>query len=123
MTVVLDTAVLIDYLRGQPEAVRLVQSLADVPTSSEVCRVELLQDLRAGEERDAAELIAMIEWIPVVEPVAVLAADLGRRWRKSHTGISVPDLIVAATVELTNSSLLTLNVEHFPMVTGLRPAY
>jgi predicted nucleic acid-binding protein len=119
----LDTTVLIDCLRGRPEAVRLVQSLAEPPASSEVCRVELLQGLRPGEERDVAELMSAIDWIPVVEPVAVLAGELGRRWRLSHPGIGIADLIIAATVELTSSSLLTLNVKHFPMVTELRAAY
>ncbi len=123
MTALLDTSVLIDYLRGRPDAVNLVHSLTELPTSSEVCRVELLQGLRANEEQDAAELIAAIDWIPVVEPVAARAGELGRRWRRSHSGIGVADLIIAASAELTDATLLTLNVKHFPMIDGLRTAY
>jgi predicted nucleic acid-binding protein len=123
VTALLDTSVLIDYLRGRPDAVRLVQSLTEIPACGEVCRVELLQGLRVDEEQDAAELMAAIDWIPVVEPISVRAGELGRRWRRSHSGIGVADLIIAATAELTGSSLLTLNVEHFPMVEGLSRAY
>jgi predicted nucleic acid-binding protein len=123
VTALLDTSVLIDYLRGQPDAVRLVQSLTEVPASSEICRVELLQGLRSGEEQDAAELMAAIDWIPVVEPISVRAGELGRRWRPSHPGIGVADLIIAATAELTDSSLMTLNIKHFPMISGLRVPY
>ena len=123
MTVLLDTSVLIDFLRGHPAAVGVVSSLNVPPLSSEICRVELFQGLRPAEEGDAAALASLIEWIPVVEPIALRAAELGRRWRPSHSGIGVADLIIAATVELTDSQLLTLNVKHFPMVEGLRPAY
>jgi predicted nucleic acid-binding protein len=123
VTALLDTSVLIDYLRGRPQAVQLVQSLTETPISSEVCRVELLQGLRADEERDTVELMAVIDWIPVVEPVALLAGELGRRWRPSHSGIDAADLIIAATAQLTDSLLLTLNVRHFPMVMGLQSAY
>jgi predicted nucleic acid-binding protein len=79
--------------------------------------------LPAHEEADAAEFISATEWIPVVEPISVLAGELGRRWRGSHSGIGIADLIIAATADLTDSSLLTLNVRHFPMVNGLRSAY
>ena len=123
MTPLLDTSVLIDFLRGRPEAIRLVTELEVPPISSEVCRVELLQGLRQGEEADAAALVSLIEWIPVVEPIAVRAGELGRTWRPSHSGIGVADLIIAATVELTRATLLTLNVRHFPMLKDLRTAY
>jgi predicted nucleic acid-binding protein len=123
VTALLDTSVLIDYLRGRPEAVRLVESLTEVATSSEMCRVELLQGLRSGEEQDAAELMAAIDWIPVVEPISVRAGELGRRWLRSHSGIGVADLIIAASAELTDSTLLTLNVKHFPMIQELGRAY
>jgi predicted nucleic acid-binding protein len=123
VTALLDTSVLIDFLRGHLGAVNAVSSLREPPVSSEICRVELFQGLRPAEEKDAAALAALIEWIPVVEPIALRAAELGRRWRPSHSGIGVADLIIAATAELTDSELLTLNVRHFPMVEGLKPAY
>jgi len=119
----LDTSVLIDFLRGRAEAVRLIASSDEPPLSSEVCRVELFQGLRPGELGDAIELAALIEWVPVVEPIALRAGELGRLWRPSHSGIGAADLIVAATTELTDTRLLTLNVKHFPMFEGLTAAY
>ncbi len=123
MTVLLDTSVLIDFLRGHAAAVKMMSELDEPALSSEVCRVEVLQGLRPSEEALAAQLFALVEWIPVVEPIATRAGALGRRWRPSHSGIGAADLIVAATAELTDSSLLTLNVKHFPMIVGLRGAY
>lgn len=121
--VLLDTSILIDFLRGRSEAVRFVESLTALPISSEICRMELLQGLRSEERMAAAELSAAIEWVPVVEPISVLAGELGCRWRPSHSGIGVADLVIAATAELTNSTLATLNIRHFPMFEGLRPPY
>ena len=65
MTALLDSSVLLDFLRGHPGAVRLIDSLDDPPASSEICRVELLQGLRPHEFVDAATLAALIEWVPV----------------------------------------------------------
>ena len=121
--VLLDTSILIDFLRGRAKAVRFIESLSVPPISSEICRVELLQGLRPGEQDAAEALEAAIEWVPVVEPIAVLAGELGRRWRPSHSGIGAADLVIAATAQLTNSALATLNARHFPMFEGLRPPY
>ena len=121
--VFLDTSILIDFLRGRAEAVQFVGSLSVPPISSEICRVELLQGLRQNEMKDAAELAGAIDWVPVVEPVSVIAGELGRLWRPSHSGIGAADLVIAATVKLTRSTLATLNIRHFPMFDGLRAPY
>ncbi len=123
MTVLLDTSILIDFLRGRRDAVRLVSSLDEVPLSSEICRVELLQGLRPAEFADAEQLLALIDWVPVLEPIARHAGELGRQWRPSHSGIGTSDLIIAASAELLEANLLTLNVRHFPMFRNLVAPY
>src|SRR5690606_14558619 len=100
-----------------------LSGLTEPPISSEICRVELLQGLRQHEFGAAHALIDLIEWYPVFEPVSTLAGELGRRWRSSHSGIDAADLVIAATAQLTSARLATLNVRHFPMFEGLRPAY
>lgn len=123
MTVFLDSSVLIDFIRRTPAAVHVVGQVTELAVSSEICRVEVGRGLRSHEEALAVELFDLIEWIPVNEPVAALAMELGRIWGRSHSGIGAADLVIAATAELTRSSLLTLNVKHFPMIDGLLPAY
>ncbi|MGH2357708.1 MAG: hypothetical protein ACRDGJ_06795 [Candidatus Limnocylindria bacterium] len=46
-----------------------------------------------------------------------------RRYRRSHGGIDLVDYVVAATAEARDARLMTLNVTHFPMFAGLRPAF
>jgi predicted nucleic acid-binding protein len=123
LKVVLDTSVLVDHLRSSQPAAEYLAGLRDRPSSSEVSRIEVIQGLRSAERRAAEKLFALIDWVPVSEAVARRAGDLGRRWRRSHSGIGVADLAIAATVEQIDGRLATRNVKHFPMFEGLRAPY
>lgn len=61
--------------------------------------------------------------VPVGEEVARAAGSLAQRHRRSHSGIDDADYLIAATTLLLEADLLTTNVRHFPMITGLEPAY
>ena len=121
--VVLDTDVLIDYLRGVPAAGRYVDGLDEVPTCSKVTRVEVLRGMRSRERRATERFLATIRWSVVDEETSALAGELGRRFRRDHGGIGVADLVIAATAMRLRAPLATLNVRHFPMFEGLEPAY
>ena len=121
--VVLDTDVLVDYLRGLPAAGRYVDGLAAVPTCSEVTRVEVLRGIRSHERGATERLLATIRWSEVDEETSRLAGELGRRFRRSHGQIGVADLLIAATAARLGIPLATLDVRHFPMFEGLEPAY
>lgn len=123
MSVVLDTSVLVDHLRGSEPATEYLVNLDTRPSCSEVTRIEVLQGLRSSERRAADRLFALIAWVPVDEPVARRAGDLGRRWRRRHSGIGVADLVIAATAEELGAALATRNLKHFPMFKDLRAPY
>ena len=114
---------LVDHLRTRREATDYIDSLDDRPSCSEVSRIEIIQGLRSPERRDAEALFALVEWIEVNEAIARRAGELGRRWRRSHPGIGIADLAVAATVEHLEASLATYNLKHFPMFPDLRAPY
>lgn len=120
---VCDSTVLVDFLRGRPEAQRYLGALASAPRCSEVTRVEILRGVRSGERSPAVRLLAACEWIPVGTTIATRAGELGRRFRSSHPGVGIVDLIVAATALELDAELATSNVKHFPMFPGLQPAY
>ena len=123
MSRVLDTAVLIDVLRGDEAAVEFVAGLDAVPLCSEITRIETLRGLRSAERSAAAALLAEIDWVAVDERVATRAGELGRTWRDSHPGIDTADLAIAATAELSGRTLATTNLKHFPMFAGLERPY
>lgn len=123
---VLDTSVAVDHLRGLPAAVRLLRHLVESGeeiAASELVRFELIAGVRE-EERDALEeLFKVPSWVPVDAEIARLAGDLARQFRKSHSGIDDADYLIAATTQVLDADLLTTNVRHFPMLTGLKPPY
>ena len=123
MSIVLDTSVLIDHLRGSDAAAEYLVSLDSRPTCSEITRIEIIQGLRSAERRAADRLFDLIAWAPVSETVARRAGELGRRWRRSHPGVGVADLAIAATAEDLDAGLATRNVKHFPMFEGLEAPY
>ncbi|MHB1737954.1 MAG: PIN domain-containing protein [Actinomycetes bacterium] len=125
MTALVDTSVLIDYLRGHQGAAELLeQERAAAPLhASEITRLEILAGMRAGEEDETRSLLSTLAWHPVDEQVAEEAGALGRRWLPSHHTIDGADLAVAATAIRSESRLLTRNVRHFPMFPDLRAPY
>ena len=123
MSVVLDTGILVDHLRVSAAATEYLAALDERPMCSEITRIEVIQGLRSSERSAADKLFALIAWVPVSEAVARRAGDLGRHWRRSHPGIGVADLAIAATAEQIDVPLATLNLKHFPMFKGLRAPY
>lgn len=123
MTVVLDTTVLVDQLRGSEAAFEYLVGLKAKPVCSEITRIEVMQGLRSSERRAANRIFANIGWAPVDEAVARRAGELGRKWRRSHPGIGLADLVIAATAEGLEAELATQNLKHFPMFKNLRAPY
>lgn len=122
----LDTSVAIDHLRGLPAAVELLQDLidADEPVlASEVVRFELLAGVRETEVEALEQFCAALSWVPVGEAVARSGASLAQEHRHAHSGIDDADYVIAATALLLEADLLTTNVRHFPMLSGLAVAY
>ncbi len=123
MSVLWDTSIVIDILRGHAPAIGYARTLAGPPSCSEITRVEVLRGLRSDERRPTERLFGTISWIPVEEAIARRAGELGRTWRRSHHGIATADLIIAATADVLGLELATLNVKHFPLPKGLAPPY
>jgi predicted nucleic acid-binding protein len=127
MRLVLDTSVLVDHLRGRPaSATELIPNAiarGDELWSSEVVRAELLAGMRAGDEAATRDLLGLISWVDVDQSLAEAAGALGRQYLRSHPGIEVADLIVAALTRHLDGDLKTANVKHFPMFPALKPPY
>lgn len=120
---VLDTSVLIDVLRGSEPAARWLRELDEVPVCSEITRAEVLRGVRSAERRPTDRLLNALRWVAVDERVSRRAGELGRQYRRSHPGLSVADLMIAATALEVDASLATGNVRHYPMFPRLRPPY
>lgn len=123
MSFLLDTSVVIDVLRGHEPAINYMRSLDAAPTCSEITRVEVIRRLRSAERSKADRLFRTIDWSIVDEATARRAGELGRVYRRSHSGLGSGDLVIAATAEELGIELKTLNVKHFPMFRNLKAPY
>ncbi|MDA8297669.1 MAG: type II toxin-antitoxin system VapC family toxin [Actinomycetota bacterium] len=125
MSALVDTSILIDYLRGHAGAGDLLERerAADVLHASEVTRIEVLAGMRTAEEDETRALLSTLVWHPVDAEIAEEAGALGRQWLSSHQTIDSADLAIAATAVRTDARLLTRNVRHFPMFADLRAPY
>ena len=112
----LDTDVLIDYLRGHPLAQTLFDKLPDDCAVSAISVAELHVGVREGAERVALD--ALLQTFSVLDLDAATATQGGllrRDWGKSH-GMGLNDALIGATALTTQRVLLTLNARHFPML-------
>jgi predicted nucleic acid-binding protein len=125
LTALIDSSVLVDYLRGRLEAAELLEGeRASAPLhASEVTRLEVLAGMRPKEETATRSLLSTLVWHPVDTEVAEKAGALGREWLPSHNTIDSADLAIAATAIRTGSRLLTRNIRHFPMFADLEAPY
>ena len=124
--VVVDTSVLIDHLRGRSEALaRLDGAIAEGQhlVVSVLTKVEVLAGMRSHERSSVRDLLAVLRWIEVDEPIADEAGRMARKYRASHPGVDGTDLVIAATTETVGGTLWTRNVKHFPMFPGLTAPY
>ena len=122
-SLILDTDVLIDFFRGFEKAVNLVNTNASCIALSTITVAKLYAGVRGESELHVLEnFISLFRIIPVTSDIASAGGLYKRDYGKSH-GVGLADAIIAATCEVENADLKTLNVKHFPMIKGLIPAY
>ena len=117
MSVLLDTTVLIDVLRGRPAAERLLRlrSAGQVPWICAINIEEVWRGLRRQEENAAGVLLDALR-------LADLGRDEGRQagaWRREFaaTGVTLAqaDCLIAAAAVGIGVPLATGNPKDFPM--------
>lgn len=125
MTLLIDTSVFIDFLRGRSEAREVLEAARrDGPLhASEITRLEVLAGMRPHEEQPTRRLLDVLTWHPVSATISERAGVLGREWLPSHQTIASADLAIAATALELHATLCTLNTKHFPMFADLTPPY
>jgi predicted nucleic acid-binding protein len=111
-----DTDVLIDYLRGHPEAGSFLESRLDEVSISAVSVAELYQGVREGRERTLlARMVSALTVLPLTTEIAE-RAGLFRRDYRAATGCGLADCLIAATAARHGLELATLNGRHFRML-------
>ena len=119
----LDTDVLIEYLRGRSEAVEYLESLSSDLYLSVISVAELFAGVKDDEEeRSLRRFLLAFVILPVTEKVARVGGLYRRDFRTSH-GTGLADALIAATAEENGANLVTFNRRHFPMVPRITVPY
>lgn len=118
----IDTDILIDYLRGHPSAVSFMEQNIDNLVVSAVSVAELYQGVREGQERKKlSRMISALAVVPLTQEIAE-TAGLFRRDYRDRIGCGLADCMIAATASEHHLELATLNEKHFRMLkTVIKP--
>lgn len=114
---VLDSTVLIDFLRGRPAVARVaaLRGGGDVPATTAINVEEIVRGLREHETDAAGRLFAGL----VVLPIDTRAGWQAGVWRRAYaaSGITLwqADCLLAAATKVHGATLVTGNPKDFPM--------
>jgi predicted nucleic acid-binding protein len=115
---VFDTGILVDWLRGAPQA----QAELARYRRHRISRISWMELMAQEplESRDQLQaLIAAFEVVEVDGRIAAAAADIRHR-----AGMALPDAIVLATAQVNGAILVTRNNRDFPAnLPGIRIPY
>ncbi|MGH9189143.1 MAG: type II toxin-antitoxin system VapC family toxin [Acidimicrobiales bacterium] len=112
---VLDSTVLIDYLRGQGVADRVDSALeaGETLATTSINVEEIVRGLRSGEEAAARLLFGGLVVLDIGRREGWLAGEWRRAAVSKGTTLSQADCLIAATVWTAGARLATANVSDF----------
>lgn len=116
--VLLDTTVLIDLLRGAPDARRRLVQLRAAGDEPHVCAVsveETVRGLRPRERGSAEQLFAGLRVAPLGHDEGWRAGEWRREFSQRGRTLAQADCLVAAAAHSIGGRLATGNVKDFPM--------
>jgi len=125
-TYLLDTSVIIDYLRGKDKTVDLIDGIEGNLTSSYVCLAELFEGVyRANNRKDVKE--AVMHFFASLTTIFGLNIEIAESFGKIRKDLKVQgkiiedlDIFIAATCIVHDLTLVTYNKEHFSRVKDLK---
>ena len=119
----MDTCILVDFLRGKDEAVALLRGLELRPSVSSLTLAELWAGAKGQKEARLLESFAEhLEVVPLTKSIAIAGGKYRRKYGRSH-GVGIVDALIGATALEEKLKLLTRNLKHFPMLSGLKSPY
>ena len=122
-SILVDTDVLVDFLRGHGKAVAFVNEFSSRIILSPIVVAELYAGVKGNAEQTVLEnFISLFRVVPLTAEIAKIGGLHKRDFGKSH-GVGLADATLAATANAEKAELRTLNVKHYPMFSGLEPAY
>lgn len=122
----LDTSVIINYLQGKENTVKLLNSVDGELTSSYICMAELYEGVYRVKNKAKIEKIVndffktLSSVYPINEEIAKRFGEIRAKLKMDGFVIEDIDIFVAATCLVYDLTLITNNVKHFSHITNLK---
>jgi predicted nucleic acid-binding protein len=115
-TVIVDTDIAIDYLRGIQYARDLMLRLWDGNTIylSILSVYELYAGMRENEEEDTENFINACNIEPITKEITKKAGEIYRHYKKQGITLTSIDCLINATAVVRGHKIATRNEEHYP---------
>jgi hypothetical protein len=117
MEILLDSDVIIAWLRGCEPYIKLIPELLDqgsTLTWSLVSIAEIFAGVRKSEEKQIENLFLIFEAFPISPEVGKKAGRYLNLYGKSY-GMELGDALIAASASIGGMPLWTLNRKHYPV--------
>jgi len=115
----LDSNIVIDYLRGRERAISFIEKIY-LPKISVVTVGEVYQGaLNQREFQRTKDILGAFHVINISEKISIQAVELIAKYHLS-SGLFFLDALVASTALENNLTLITANLKHFKMIKELR---
>ncbi len=115
-TVLIETDIAIDFLRGLPYAKKLILPLWDRGAAylSVLSVYELYAGMRDKEKQGTENFVKAFILEGVTPEIAVKGGELFRIYRKKGVTITAIDCLIGATASVNNHKIATRNISHYP---------
>ncbi len=120
-TILVDTSILVDFLRGTDAAAKFLDTArAEARLScSAVTVAELVVGTRTrAEQRAVEQLLARFDTEPITSADSTRALNWLRKYHHSR-GVGFHDCLIAATAVRLQATVATLNDKHFEQLHGV----
>lgn len=116
--IILDTDILIDYLRGLSQAVSFLDSL-DHRAVSAITAMEIIKGAKSKRKlKINLSFLDAFEIVDINEGISDQAVDLMKR-HNLRKDLTIMDALIAATALSREEKLVTRNIKDFEFIEGL----
>ncbi len=122
----LDTSIIISYLQGKADVVKLLDDIEGELTSSYICLAELYEGVSRVRNKSEIEksvtdfFKSLSELYTVDEKVAKQFGEIRAMLKIGGNIIEDIDIFIAATCLVYDLTLITHNVKHFSRINSLK---
>jgi len=112
----IDTDVLIEYLRGSDRAAEYLETLEGDLILSAISVAELYSGVKGSDEMDALDQFMLAFQVASIDDRLAKEGGLMRKKYHLNHGVGLAEALIAATAFDKGAKLITFNDRHYPMV-------